>query len=352
MLDNAKKLSSQESVKDCYKAKKLKKICQPDKITLGEMYARVYAKPLIKLKGQYIEGPRYQDLKPISYKRMLKTGLQASTVARAAKVYYQAIKTGSHISLGFTSNAGTSGLRQLIASLIAAGYVHSITCSAGALEQDFMKSFSRFRLGVYRPDDGLLHNNGINRTGNIYLSNSCYIGFESKMKKFLDTYKKRPVIMSELFNKLGLNMSDKNSIIRQAAIMGVPIFCPCPLDSALGDLWYFHMKDVAVDSVSDHVNAINNLLYHDRRCIISLGGGTQKHAICNAHLIAGPADYAVYLNNSVEYQGSNAGATVSEAVSWGKVKNRAKKIKIHGDFILNFPLVVAVLKSLLQGEDV
>ena len=53
------------------------------------------------------------------------------------------------------------------------------------------------------------------------------------------------------------------------------------------------------------------------------------------------ADYAVYINNSVEADGSDSGALPEEAVSWGKILPGAERVKIHGDAILLFPLLVA-----------
>ena len=42
------------------------------------------------------------------------------------------------------------------------------------------------------------------------------------------------------------------------------------------------------------------------------------------------ADYVVYINNSQEFDGSDAGATPEEAVSWGKILPNAKRIKVYG----------------------
>ena len=53
------------------------------------------------------------------------------------------------------------------------------------------------------------------------------------------------------------------------------------------------------------------------------------------------ADYAVYINTAVEYDGSDSGATPEEAVSWGKVSQNAKRVKIYSEASLVFPLLVA-----------
>lgn len=53
------------------------------------------------------------------------------------------------------------------------------------------------------------------------------------------------------------------------------------------------------------------------------------------------ADYAVYINTGLEYDGSDAGASPDEAVSWGKIRSGAKPVKVHCDATLIFPLIVA-----------
>ncbi len=53
------------------------------------------------------------------------------------------------------------------------------------------------------------------------------------------------------------------------------------------------------------------------------------------------ADYAVYINTAQEYDGSDAGASPDEAVSWGKILPNAKSIKVFGDATILFPILVA-----------
>ena len=41
------------------------------------------------------------------------------------------------------------------------------------------------------------------------------------------------------------------------------------------------------------------------------------------------ADYAVFINTGIMYDGSDAGAKPSEAISWGKLKMDADYVKVH-----------------------
>ena len=79
-----------------------------------------------------------------------------------------------------------------------------------------------------------------------------------------------------------------------------------------------------------------------------LGWGVPKHYVCNANLLKNGGDYAIYLNNSRLEEGSNAGAPPTQAITWGKIKPHAPSVKIFGDFTLNFPILVGMVKNILK----
>lgn len=74
---------------------------------------------------------------------------------------------------------------------------------------------------------------------------------------------------------------------------------------------------------------------------IILGGGIVKHHNCNANMMRNGADYAVYINTGHEFDGSDAGASPDEAVSWGKIRVEANPVKLSCDASLIFPLIVS-----------
>jgi deoxyhypusine synthase len=94
----------------------------------------------------------------------------------------------------------------------------------------------------------------------------------------------------------------------------------------------------------------NEAVFSESTGMIILGGGVVKHHICNANLMRNGADYAVYVNTGMEFDGSDAGASPDEAVSWGKIKANAKSVKIHADATIIFPLLVAETFALRLNE--
>ena len=51
------------------------------------------------------------------------------------------------------------------------------------------------------------------------------------------------------------------------------------------------------------------------------------------------ADYAVFVNTAQEFDGSDAGASPDEAVSWGKIRITARPVKVRAVCILPLPRV-------------
>jgi deoxyhypusine synthase len=96
-----------------------------------------------------------------------------------------------------------------------------------------------------------------------------------------------------------------------------------------------------MDIVQDITWFNNTTIGLKKSGLIILGSGVVKHSILNANMLRNGADYAVYINNSQEFDGSDAGARPDEAVSWGKIQKNGESVKVFGDATILFPLIVA-----------
>jgi len=279
-----------------------------------------------------------------------KVGFQAVELGRAADLIVKMKKNNSKIFLTFTSNMVTSGLRGFFAQLIRLGIADVIVTTAGAIEEDIMKSLGeKFSIGKFDADDLELHEKGINRIGNIFIKNESYMNFEDYIMKILDKIykKKKRWAISEFLKEIGLEIEDKNSILHQAAKNHVPIFCPAITDGALGfHLYLFQQKhdDFIIDSLNDFGNILLCTNFDEKKAIISLGGGVSKHHAILCTLLNGGAEYALYMTTAHKTSGSMSGATTSEAKSWGKVKDESDVATVIGDATIIFP--IAMVKAL------
>merc|ERR1711879_927280 len=122
------------------------------------------------------------------------------------------------------------------------------------------------------------------------------------------------------------------------------VISPALTDGSLGDMLFFHSfknPGLVVDILGD-LRLINKIaMKAPKTGIIILGGGLIKHHICNANLMRNGADFSVFVNTGQEFDGSDSGARPDEAVSWGKIRQNAKAVKVYAEATLVFPLIVA-----------
>jgi deoxyhypusine synthase len=278
------------------------------------------------------------------------TGFQATHLAQAIDVIKRMRRDNCTIFLGYTSNMVTSGLRDVFRYLAQHKLVDAIVTTAGGVEEDIIKCIEPFALGSFDAPGAELRERGINRTGNIFVPNSRYCRFEDFMNPLLATLDAeqkasgKVFTPSEIIERLGKEISNPESIYYWTQKNSIPVFCPALTDGSLGDMMYFFgfkHPDFKVDILRD-LKRLNDLALNAKKTgVIILGAGLVKHHILNANMLRNGCDYAVYLNTSQEYDGSDAGARPDEAVSWGKILPGDRTVKVFGDATVLFPLIVA-----------
>ena len=282
-------------------------------------------------------------------KQLADSGFQAQNVGKAIDIIKEMIKNDAVIFLSFTSNMAASGLRGIIISMIKSGKIKAIVTSSGSIDEDIIRAKLPYLQGSFEADDAKLGKKGINRMGNIFVPNDRYEYLEQWTSKVLEeTCKdKKSFTPSELLEKIGKKIEGA-SFIKAAAESNVPIYCPGITDGAFGmQLAFFKKKhnDFEIDALLDFNNIINQTMQYDKTAGIILGGGISKHHTIISSLMNNGFDYAVYINSGSPYRGSLSSATTEEAKSWGKVKENAKSITIHGDAAVVFPLIAASVEE-------
>ena len=298
------------------------------------------------------KGMKVKDLVS-SYQNL---GYQSIELNKASEVIIKMKKDNAKIFLTFTSNMVTSGLRGFFAQIIEQKMCNIIVTTVGGIEEDIMKaSGEKFKIGNFTTDDVELHEQGINRVGNILVNNESYMHFEDMILPILDKlYKKQKRwAVSDLLREIGLMLDDKSSILYQAAKNNVPIFCPAITDGAFGfHLYLFQQKhsDFIVDVVKDFGNILASTNQDEKKGVIALGGSISKHHAIQSTLLNGGANYAVYMTTAHKTSGSMSGATTEEAKSWGKVKDESDVATVIGDVTITFPLAMISAMETLDEE--
>jgi len=272
------------------------------------------------------------------------TGAQATNLAKAIEIIKEMREQKAFIYFGYTSSMVSSGLRDIFRYLVQHKMVDLIVTTAGGIEEDFIKCFDDFKIGSFDMDGSKLRDKGLNRIGNMIVPNSRYCTFEDWILPILEKYKNEKLTPSKLINLLGKEINNEESIYYWAHKNNIPVFAPALLDGSIGDMVYFYKNknpDFKIEITDDMVAMNNSSLGKEKTGMLVLGSGIVKHHICNANLYRNGADYAVYINTAQEFDASDAGATPDEAVSWGKISQNAKSVKVHGDATIIFPLIVA-----------
>lgn len=272
------------------------------------------------------------------------------------------------IFMGYTSNLISSGTRETLVELAKNKYVDCIVASAGGVEEDIIKCLAPTYLGDFELKGAMLREKGLNRIGNMIIPNDNYCKFEDWIVPILDQMLIEqeehvaktgsecndavfdndlpPWTPSKFIRRLGKEINDESSLLYQCYKNDIPVFCPGLTDGSIGDMLFFHTfksspQQLRIDLVSD-IRSINSMSMESSKAgMIILGGGLIKHHINNACLMRNGADFAIYINTGQEFDGSDAGARIDEAVSWGKIRDDAMKVKIYSDVTLVLPLIVA-----------
>ena len=285
-----------------------------------------------------------------------KVGYQSVQLAAASEVIVKMKKNSAKTYLTFTSNMVSCGLRGFFAQLVKLRVADVLVTTVGGIEEDIMKSLGeKFTIGSFSADDVELHEQGVNRVGNVFIKNESYMKFEDWINPILIKLyeKQKKWTPSELLREIGLMLDDESSILYQAAKQNVPIFCPAITDGSFGfHLYLFQQKhkNFVIDVVADFGNILFSSSYDEKKAVIALGGSISKHHAILATLLNGGASYAVYMTTAHKTSGSMSGATTNEAKSWGKVKDESDVATVHGDVTITFPLAMISALEIFESE--
>ncbi len=282
------------------------------------------------------------------------TGFQATNLGKAIELVKKMREENVDIYLGFTSNVSTSGLREQITWLVKNKLVHFVVTTTGGIEEDIIKTHGNFLHGDFEANGKMLRENGVNRTGNIFIPNERYIWFEQFIQPVLnrlyEKQKKTEQIVDsvEFVQELGKELEGKEkceeSFVYWAQKNKISLLCVPLADGAIGDHIYLfkkNHKDFKIDLIKEVEVLYDKVLEDKKSGAIIIGGSVPKHHIMNAFMIREGIDYTIYINTGYEGEGSNAGANPEEAKSWGKATPDDNTVKVWGEATIIFPILVA-----------
>jgi len=278
-------------------------------------------------------------------------------LSQAADILYEMVSGDTTVFMGLAGAMVPAGMRNIITELIRRGCIDVLVMTGANIVHDLIEALGYHHLkGPYLKDDIELRKRGISRIYNVYISDEA---FESLEKWILTIYEEIvssythnfAIPISELLSYIGSKIDDKNSIMRAAYDMKVPVFCPAIQDSILGlHAWLFNQtKRLSVDVFSDMRKIIDIAYQAESSGAIIIGGGVPKNFILQTMLVTPKGfDYVIQLTMDRPETGGLSGATLEEAQSWGKVSENAKTVTVYSDATITLPILVASLFTRLK----
>ncbi len=255
--------------------------------------------------------------------------------------------------LSFPACIMATGTRGIIKELLKRKLFDVVITTAGTLDHDLARLWKPYYQGTFMADDRELHQRGINRLGNIFIPIASYgTILEQKLQPIInDLYKETQKwstkdLVWAVGQRLDKEKKKEDSVLYWAWKNRIPVYIPGITDGAFGcQLWMYYQehRNLTIDLFKDE-QELSDLVFEAKKTgAFVIGGGISKHHTIWWNQFKGGLDYAVYITTAVEWDGSLSGAQTREAISWGKIAERAQNITIEGDATVLMPLMVGAL---------
>jgi deoxyhypusine synthase len=295
---------------------------------------------------------RKVGLKDVLNQMLQAGGFTGKKLALAAGILKEMLKDKECLRfLSFTGNLVATGIRGIFRDFVKNKFFDVVITTCGALDHDLARSFKNYYHGSFFVDDKELHKKGIHRLGNIFIPKDSYgLIIEEKMQSYLKeifSEGKKELSTYELCWEIGKRIGNKGSILYWAWKNKIPIIVPGITDGAVGyQIWQFSQDhDFKINVLKDE-QLLSDLVWNAKKSgALIVSGGISKHHVIWHTQFRGGLDYAVYITTAAEYDGSLSGAQTREAISWGKIKEKAKHVTVEVDATIALPIIYAALIS-------
>ena len=256
--------------------------------------------------------------------------------------------------VSFVAAVVSTGLRGIIKDMIKNKWFDVAITTCGALDHDIARHFSHYKEGSFTMDDMELADQNIHRLGNVLVPMDSYGPLiEEKMQSFLEEeYQNgtREMTTAEICKMIGKHLGE-DSFLFWAYKNDINVVVPGIMDGAVGSqIWMFTQKhsDFKLNMIGD-ANVLSGLIFKaEKSGAFMIGGGISKHHTLWWNQYREGLDYAFYITTAQEFDGSLSGALVREAISWGKVTQKAKQATLHAEVTTILPFIYAALVSKLK----
>lgn len=278
----------------------------------------------------------------------------AGRLSTACDIYERMVRDKEcTVFLALAGAVVPAGLRSVIADLIREKLIDVVVSTGANMVHDTIEALGGHHYkGHWSADDYLLYKYHIYRIYDVFVPEEDFARLDYRIAEMYDEIAAdnngKSLSSREFAWELGKRLDDPNSILRAAYEAKTPIFLPAVRDSEFGFIHWLHAarkgcrKPLVVDAFKDVPEIVNICKKSPRNGMIVIGGGVPRNTVQSAALASKKGiDYAIVITMDRPETGGLSGSTLTETVSWGKVKNKADKMMIFDDAMIIFPIIVA-----------
>lgn len=284
-------------------------------------------------------------------------------IAKAVNIYSSMVNEGAKVFLGLAGALVPGGMRKILTDMIRNDMVDVIVSTGANITHDIIEAFGGEHLkNVSYQSDKELRDKSIDRIYDAFVADDSFGKLEDHIQpifkeiweKHKDETNTLAISTSELLSQIGERLEDPQSFVRAAFEKNVPIFVPALSDSVVGlQLWLFsQMNRTLIDAMEDLGKIQSIAMDAEKAGVLFLGGGVPKNYIFQSRLMSPKTfDYAIQITLDRVETGGLSGASLSEAVSWGKVGSLSKMVNVVSDITIALPLIYAGTLARLKHDD-
>ncbi|UCF06891.1 MAG: deoxyhypusine synthase family protein [bacterium] len=287
---------------------------------------------------------------------------QGRQLARAAKIWTEALDRDIRVWLGLAGAMVPAGMRKLVVALMKHGMIDILVSTGANLYHDYVETvgFPHY-IGSPHVDDRELREAKIDRIYDTFADERVFIEQDHLIGAWaVETLEERPYTTREFLKLLGeeaaRHSKGEEGILSTAAALDIPVFCPAIGDSSIGIALAETERKVLFDLIGD-VEETARLAAEKASMVIYVGGGTPKNFIQQTEVtnivrnrnVRGH-EYAIQLVVAAPQWGGLSGCTFEEAVSWGKIAEDSQNATVLCDATIALPVVAAAVMTRREGK--
>ncbi|MFX0040429.1 MAG: deoxyhypusine synthase family protein [Promethearchaeota archaeon] len=278
------------------------------------------------------------------------TGFNAKRLALACEIYKEMINIPDCVKFfGLAGALVPAGFQRVISDFINEGYIDILVTTGANLTHDLAEALGFQHLqgdfASNKINDTDLHRQELNRIYDVYMPNKVYEGIENFVSKL--EIPDNQMSVSSFLKFLGKQLpKNSHSILRACFDNDIPIFCPAFTDSGLAMQLGFHNQKLNLNHFKDMLEMVNVAWDAKMAGICIVGGGVPKNFIMQSlQFCPNSATYAIQITMDRPEPGGLSGASLREAISWGKISEKAKHSTIISDATIALPIILWYLKK-------